>query len=329
MVDFRKIFNPSVFGLTLICFLLPFLNISCAGQKDSISGLEMVTGGKVFDQSFDPNILAILMFSLAIIGLGFALVNTRLGNIMCTAAASGGFILTFILQSAVDAELQESYIPGEWGSGYYLTLVLFLLAAGFNIYLMTVKKGLPKSPRISVPRGGKFCPQCGTRNGEDNDFCSECGSRISLGGGNMQEEIIPSYTPPVYEYEPDNNYQTNIAESYPVVDNSDATQLLQMPTFPVLKIDRNGVEEIILINKPEFIIGRNTDVVDYYEANNNNIGRTHTKIISQNDDYFIVDIDSKNGTFLNGIRLNSGEANPLKYKDQIRLANVEYTFDEA
>jgi len=326
----KRVFSPALFGLILICFLLPFVNISCSGQElGSFNGLQLITGTKIQGEAIDPHPIAIIIFLIAIIGLIFALVKTKLGNVICSIVAGAGFVFTLLLKSNIDGEIaQERYLTAEWGVGYYFTLILFVVAVGFNIYLMTTKKNLPKSPGISVPKGGKFCPQCGTRNDADSGFCSECGYRMSTDSRELQEAetVEPSYTPPIYE--PDNGYQPNITEATSSSYEDNATQLLQQPVYPVLKVDRNGVEEIIPINKPEFTLGRNQDIVDYYEADNNNIGRTHAKIITQNNTYLIVDLDSKNGTYVNGNRLTNGEPYPLVFKDKITLANVDYTFDE-
>ncbi|MEA4924002.1 MAG: FHA domain-containing protein [Syntrophomonadaceae bacterium] len=323
----KRIISPALFGLILICFVLPFVNISCSGQELlNLSGYDLMSGMKYQGETIDPIPLAIFIFGIAIAGLILAFIKKRFGYILCILTAGLGFISTLILKFGIDAKIaEERYLRAEWGSGYYLTLILFFLAAVFNIYLMAAAKtSAPSLPSSSTPRGGKFCPQCGTRNEASSDFCRECGTRIS--GEAAPSMAAPAYDPPGYEYAAESSYQPHYAE--PAAPDEEATQLLQMPVYPVLKIDRNGVEEVISINKPEFLIGRNSDAVDYHEANNNNIGRTHAKIISDNNTYFIIDLDSKNGTFLNGNKLNSGEPTPLRFKDKIRLANVEYTFDE-
>ena len=58
------------------------------------------------------------------------------------------------------------------------------------------------------------------------------------------------------------------------------------------------------------------------------ISRTHAAICQQDDDYFLQDLNSKNGTFLNGERLAAGErsARPLQHGDKIRFNMVDFEF---
>lgn len=116
-----------------------------------------------------------------------------------------------------------------------------------------------------------------------------------------------------------NKYKVEI-ESKPV---SDDTVLLDKQVFPLLKAI-NGEEEIV-INKNEFSLGRNTDTCDY-SISSMNIGRAHAVIKKVNGNYFISDLDSKNGTFLNGSRLISNKEYELKHNDKVTLADIEYCY---
>jgi hypothetical protein len=114
-----------------------------------------------------------------------------------------------------------------------------------------------------------------------------------------------------------------------VIDESGTTMLFDQQVTAVLKVWRGEQHEIIPINKAEFHIGRNREAVDYCEAANKNIGRVHARIVFAEGVYYLVDLESKNGTYLNGERLISNTPYPLKFGDNVRLANVEYLFDEA
>lgn len=323
----RKI-SPALFALIIICFLLPFVSISCGGQEIAkLSGIQMVTGTTIQGEEMPPNALAIITLAIAAIGLGVGFWKSYYSAIPSFLAGVVGFITTLMLKSGLDEEIISQGGSTEWGAGYYLTLILFLAAAGFNTYLMVRNKSLPlpQGNTRSVPR---FCTQCGARNDEGNDFCTQCGFRLAPGGYGRASESPISFSPgPPQTGE---NYVAGEDDATSLLREPDETSLLEeVPSWPVLKVERAGGEEIIPIDKPEFFIGRNREAVDYCETGNQNIGRVHAKIIRQNGVCYIVDLESKNGTYLNGERLPSNEPYPLNFKDKIRLANVEYTFDEA
>ena len=58
------------------------------------------------------------------------------------------------------------------------------------------------------------------------------------------------------------------------------------------------------------------------------ISRTHAAICQEEDHYFLQDLNSKNGTYLNEERLQPGErsARALQHGDKIRFNVVEFEF---
>ncbi len=81
------------------------------------------------------------------------------------------------------------------------------------------------------------------------------------------------------------------------------------------------------ISKPEFFIGKKADSVDACISFNNAVSRVHCKIITSNNEHFIVDLGSANGTYVNGYRLNVNQQMPIKQGDSIKLANSEFTIN--
>ena len=57
------------------------------------------------------------------------------------------------------------------------------------------------------------------------------------------------------------------------------------------------------------------------------VGKIHARFFYENGQYFVVDINSKNGTYINGsgMRIDSNMAYPLHDKDRIMLADSEFT----
>ena len=80
----------------------------------------------------------------------------------------------------------------------------------------------------------------------------------------------------------------------------------------------------ILINKASFVIGSQASTCDYVLNMDNSISRKHFRIIfakiGGRTAYYIEDLNSRNGTAINGQRLIPGEPHVLQYGDQITIS---------
>jgi hypothetical protein len=54
--------------------------------------------------------------------------------------------------------------------------------------------------------------------------------------------------------------------------------------------------------------------------------RRHARILRQNEQFFLEDLGSSNGTFLNGTRLEKGVEHPLQNGDKVRFGKTEFVF---
>lgn len=80
----------------------------------------------------------------------------------------------------------------------------------------------------------------------------------------------------------------------------------------------------IPINKAEFLIGKSAEKVDGVIAGNPAISRIHCKLMEQSEKLFIKDMNSANGTFVNGKRLSNEEYVAVDEGSRIKLANIEF-----
>ncbi len=78
------------------------------------------------------------------------------------------------------------------------------------------------------------------------------------------------------------------------------------------------------INNSEFVIGKNAAQVDGVISFNKAISRVHCKISYQNGSYFITDLGSANGTYVNNSRIVAHQTKLLNSGDIIRLANTDF-----
>lgn len=81
-------------------------------------------------------------------------------------------------------------------------------------------------------------------------------------------------------------------------------------------------ENTLIIDKEEYVIGRKRDLVDgYVGEGKREIGRKHCKIVKDKNGYYVIDLDSKNGTYLNGIVLKPNIPYALADGCILRLAD--------
>ena len=92
-----------------------------------------------------------------------------------------------------------------------------------------------------------------------------------------------------------------------------------------LLIKDEGSEEKILIDKKNFIIGREKENCDYY-ISDKRISKMHFAIIKYEKEFFIKDLNSTNGTYLNGELIEKNKLAKIINNDLINISNKEYIF---
>lgn len=95
--------------------------------------------------------------------------------------------------------------------------------------------------------------------------------------------------------------------------------------FPYLERADGKRYERVAINKSKFIIGRLEGMVDF-TIPDNTIGKLHAKIVCREEGCFMKDLNSKNGTYINGERLTCNEEYEIRDNYRIRFSGHEYIF---
>ena len=83
----------------------------------------------------------------------------------------------------------------------------------------------------------------------------------------------------------------------------------------------------LLINKPIFLLGK-SDLCDGVLAFNDEISREHCRITWHEGTYTIEDLNSTNGTLLNGEMLMPGQEYTLHAGDSLRLSASTFLIEE-
>ncbi|MBN2918689.1 MAG: FHA domain-containing protein [Lactobacillus sp.] len=85
-------------------------------------------------------------------------------------------------------------------------------------------------------------------------------------------------------------------------------------------------EENISINKPVFRLGKEKSYADYFVSNNNAVSRSHADIITRGQRVFVIDLNSKNKTYINDQPIPVQQETEIFNGDRLRLANEEFIF---
>ena len=80
----------------------------------------------------------------------------------------------------------------------------------------------------------------------------------------------------------------------------------------------------ITIRQDNMLIG-SSNICDYV-IDNPAISRNHARISRIGDKYYMTDLDSTNGTFINGIRMNKSETKELNNGEEVMIGRIKFRF---
>ena len=139
--------------------------------------------------------------------------------------------------------------------------------------------------------------------------------RFNLTTNKTLEEIL---------YDMDNTSNKNIVKT---IDNK-GLMIDSVSKSIALKGINTPIDINILIDKDRYLIGSSREYADGVITFNKAISRRHCMILKEMNDYYIVDIGSANGTYLNGVRINKNIKMKIKNGDIIKIANSEFRIIE-
>lgn len=112
-------------------------------------------------------------------------------------------------------------------------------------------------------------------------------------------------------------------------DTADITSVLAMPEDKerendvlVQFVGQDGTNTLNLADRDK-IIGRDKCTVDMLVADRN-VSRNHLLVYGENEEIYIEDMDSTNGTYVNGVKLPQRRKWKIKSGDVVRIGNCEY-----
>jgi pSer/pThr/pTyr-binding forkhead associated (FHA) protein len=163
------------------------------------------------------------------------------------------------------------------------------------------------------------CLHCGAELMPDDDCCAQCGTVVALSVSiDLAEEQMDSKE----TSKQDTLIQTG--KAFPLDDSLGST-LIQIPRLPRLVITTGTGEGQEFKLRAKATLGRAPDNDIILE--DPKVSRHHAVIAFTEERYSITDLESANGTFVNGIRVREPN-HPLRAEDIIALGDTELTFYE-
>jgi len=158
------------------------------------------------------------------------------------------------------------------------------------------------------------CPSCGRQHRPGTLFCSECGVYL-LTGGPLRTEPLPDSDKPASRADPW---------------AAGAAQAEEEPQVSLTILIENSARQVPLTGSNEYVLGRLDATRGVFPdvdltpdgGLDGGVSRRHARIHKQRTQFFVEDLGSANGTFLNGQRLTPYLPHPLRDKDEIQLGRV-------
>ena len=94
------------------------------------------------------------------------------------------------------------------------------------------------------------------------------------------------------------------------------------PHLTLISMNAKERNSVVLLND-SYLIGKLKAKVDIY-IDDASISRIHAKLQKEGEEYYLCDMNSTNGTFLNGRRLGIQEKVPIHVADEITFADLGY-----
>ncbi len=159
------------------------------------------------------------------------------------------------------------------------------------------------------------CPSCGRQHRPGTLFCSECGVYL-LTGGPLRTEPLPESELPTARADP------WASGSGPPPAESGTSNLTVVMTATGRHVPLPPGGEAVL-GRLDATRGVFPDVDLTPDGGlEGGVSRRHARVHQQKSQFFIEDLGSANGTFLNGQRLTPYLPHPLRDGDEVQLGRV-------
>jgi hypothetical protein len=192
--------SPLIFAVSILTFLLPFITVSCGGQKVvSLTGVQLATGmtmeqpqmfGPPKREKVDPEPTVMIAAIAGIVALVFGLLGARAVK---AGVVAGGISVASLLATKIRLDDQiakqgQGLLQVSYEMGFSLTLLLLICGTAWSGYLLGTNKSQEEQTavpqQVPIARAAPepinspsqaFCEYCGTRWTSGATFCTKCG----------------------------------------------------------------------------------------------------------------------------------------------------------
>ncbi len=160
-----------------------------------------------------------------------------------------------------------------------------------------------RDPSQRVP-----CPNCGRMNSRKDAYCYSCGQVLNV--AKPQTKVLD-------EEEVDDDVRRDNTHF------ADSSHLLLLIPGAAAPIEVNPSPEEIIIGRSEAGSAFYPDIdLAAYNAADLGVSRLHASLRRQEDTIAIIDLGSRNNTYVNGRRLYPHEVRVLRHGDEIQLGTM-------
>ena len=145
--DFIKI-SRATFIIAIICFFLPWVQVSCGSTHVDLNGMDFITGKTLSNGRHihpAPGVVLTFLIALAGIAITFArskFANTKIVSIGTAVAGAIGFLLLYMFKAGtydnfIREKEQGNIFPDvelHFRYGLYLTMLSFIAAFLIGVY---------------------------------------------------------------------------------------------------------------------------------------------------------------------------------------------------
>lgn len=95
-----------------------------------------------------------------------------------------------------------------------------------------------------------------------------------------------------------------------------------------LRMVRQKTGQAVVLNKNQFIIGKSQSLADFSMPDNQTVSRKHALLFEDQGGWYVDDLNSLNGTSVNGTKIVPGQPVRLKSGDEITLSDEAFLVQE-